>query len=414
MTAAQNARRLLRSRKVRTLAAARLTSNVGNGIAPIALAFGVLDLPGATATSLSIVMFCNLAPIVAFMLIGGVVADRFPRALLVGVGDVVLSGFVVLNGIMFITGTATVVSISIIAFIGGTLTALWWPAMSGLMPDLVEPQDLQQANSIIGIAANSANLVGTVIGGALVATVGAGPAIVIDGLTFLTAGLLVLTLRGSGRRRETGDLSPTVVEDLRHGWREFIRLKWVVAVVAGYSVLQMLFESLVAVLGPVRAKEALGGPRPWSYVLAAWSVGMMTGVVAMLRVHLRRPLVTALTWQIGSVLWFIALGSTTHLPIIMLTAFLCGVGTDVLMITWQTAMQQHVPSESLSRVNSYDAFGSLLFTPLGLLIAGPVAERFGSAHALLVFGAAFALVLAAVIAVPSVRSLPPLRSTLSS
>jgi MFS family permease len=359
-------------------------------------------------------MFCKLAPIVAFMLIGGVVADRFPRALLVGVGDVVLSGFVVLNGIMFITGTATVVSISVIAFIGGTLTALWWPAMSGLMPDLVEPQDLQQANSIIGIAANSANLAGTVIGGALVATVGAGPAIVIDGLTFLTAGLLVLTLRGSGRRRETGDLSPTVVEDLRHGWREFLRLKWVVAVVAGYSVLQMLFESLVAVLGPVRAKEALGGPRPWSYVLAAWSVGMMTGVVAMLRVHLRRPLVTALTWQIGSVMWFIALGSTTHLPLIMLAAFFCGVGTDVLMITWQTALQQHVPSESLSRVNSYDAFGSLLFTPLGLLIAGPVAERFGSAHALLVFGAGFALVLAAVIAVPAVRSLPPLRSTLSS
>lgn len=413
MTAAQNARRLLRSRKVRTLAAARLTSNVGNGIAPIALAFGVLDLPGATPTTLSIVMFCNLAPIVGFMLIGGVVADRLPRALLVGVGDVVLSGFVVLNGIMFITGTATVFSISVIAFIGGTLTALWWPAMSGLMPDLVEPEDLQQANSIIGIAANSANLAGTVIGGALVAAVGAGPALVVDGLTFLMAGLLVLTLRGSGRRRETGDLSPTMVEDLRHGWREFLRLKWVVAVVAGYSVLQMLFESLVAVLGPVRAKEALGGPRPWSYVLAAWSIGMMVGVVAMLRIHLKRPLVTALTWQLGSVAWFIALGGTTHLPVIMLAAFFCGVGTDVLMVTWQTAMQQNVPPEALSRVNSYDALGSLLFTPLGLLIAGPIAERFGTAHALLAFGAGFAAVLAVVISVPAVRSLPPLRTTMS-
>lgn len=406
-----DAKRLLRSRNVRTLAAARLVSNFGNGIAPIALAFGVLGLPGATPTSLSIVMFCSMAPIVAFMLVGGVVADRFPRALLIGVTDMLLSAFVITNGVMLLTGTATVASISVIAFLSGILNAMWWPAMGGLMPELVEGKDLQQANSIIGMATNAASIVGTVTGGLLVAAIGAGPAIVVDGLTFLVAGILVFTLRGTGTRRETGEHAPSVLDDLVHGWREFVRLKWVVAVVAGYSILAMVFESLVAVLGPVRAKEALGGPRPWSYILAAWSAGMMVGVVAMLRVRLKRPLLTAMMWQLGMVSWFFALGFTTNLWILMAAAFACGIGFDVMMVTWQTALQQNVPQEALSRVSSYDAFGSLLFAPLGLLIAGPLSQRIGTPETARLFGVVSLVVLALIIAVKDVRDLPPLRAT---
>lgn len=406
-----DAKRLLSSRNVRTLAAARLVSNFGNGIAPIALAFGVLGLPGATPTSLSIVMFCSMAPIVAFMLVGGVVADRFPRALLIGVTDMLLSAFVITNGVMLLTGTATVASISVIAFLGGTLNAMWWPAMGGLMPELVDGKDLQQANSIIGMATNAASIVGTVAGGLLVAAIGAGPAIVVDGLTFLVAGILVFTLRGTGKRRETGEHAPSVLDDLVHGWREFVRLKWVVAVVAGYSILAMVFESLVAVLGPVRAKEALGGPRPWSYILAAWSAGMMVGVVAMLRVRLKRPLLTAMMWQLGMVSWFFALGFTTNVWILMAAAFACGIGFDVMMVTWQTALQQNVPQEALSRVSSYDAFGSLLFAPLGLLIAGPLSQRIGTPETARLFGVVSLVVLALIISVKDVRDLPPLRAT---
>jgi MFS family permease len=172
----------------------------------------------------------------------------------------------------------------------------------------------------------------------------------------------------------------------------------------------MVFESLVAVLGPVRAKEALGGPRPWSYVLAAWSAGMMVGVVAMLRVRMKRPLLTAMLWQFGMVAWFLALGFTTHLPVIMAAAFLCGIGFDVMMVTWQTALQQNVPQEALSRVSSYDAFGSLLFTPLGLLIAGPLSQRIGTAETSRLFGAIAVIVLLLIVAVRDVRDLPPLKA----
>ena len=187
-------RNVWRNKDLRTLFAARLISNLGNGLSPVAIAFGVLALPGATPTSLSIVMFCQLLPIVAFMLVGGIVADRFPRALLIGSADMLLSALVVLNGVMLITHTATVLSIAIINLLSGTLNAFWWPAMAGLMPDLVDDEQLQSANSFIGIANNLAYIVGMVSGGILVAAIGPGQAIVIDGLSFLVAGALVFTL----------------------------------------------------------------------------------------------------------------------------------------------------------------------------------------------------------------------------
>ena len=128
-------KRLWLLRPFRILLIARIVSNFGNGLGPIALAFGVLGLEDATASSLSIVMAAQMGPMVLFMLFGGVIADRFPRALVVGISDILLSGFVIANGYMLISGTATVLSLAVIAFISGSLHALWWPAFAGLIPD---------------------------------------------------------------------------------------------------------------------------------------------------------------------------------------------------------------------------------------------------------------------------------------
>ena len=189
----------------RTLLIARIISNVGNGLGPIALAFGVLSLEGATASTLSIVMAAQIGPMVVFMLFGGVLADRYPRALVVGTSDIFLSGFVVANGIMLINGSATVMSMAIIAFISGSLNALWWPAFAGLVPEVVPEEDLQSANSVIGLGANAANIAGTVAGGIIVAGIGAGWAMVTDGISFFIAGILVFTLRKFGKTRDTTD-----------------------------------------------------------------------------------------------------------------------------------------------------------------------------------------------------------------
>ena len=389
----------------RTLFIARIISNLGNGVAPIALAFGVLGLEGATPTTLSIVMAAQMGPMVLFMLFGGVLADRFPRALVVGVSDIFLSGFVILNGVMLIQGSATVLSLAVIAFISGSLNALWWPAFAGLIPEIVAEDDLQSANSVVGLGANAANIAGTVAGGIIVAGIGAGWALVADGISFFVAGMLVFTLRSFGKTREQTEHSPTVFQDLAHGWKEFSSRSWVVAVVAGYAIIAMIFESVFAVVGPVHAEEVLGGPKPWSWILAALSAGMVAGVLVSMKVRPRHPLVIGLGAQLGVVIWIFTMGVTNWIPLIMVSAFFAGIALDFFMVLWQTAMQTNIPRESLSRVTSYDAFGSLALAPLGLIIAGPVTERFGSETTLIAMAALFLLVLGLMLAVPGVRKL---------
>lgn len=389
----------------RTLLIARIISNIGNGLGPIALAFGVLSLEGATPTSLSIVMAAQLGPMVVFMLFGGVLADRYPRALVVGTSDIFLSGFVVANGIMLINGSATVMSLAIIAFISGSLNALWWPAFAGLVPEVVPEEDLQSANSVIGLGANAANIAGTVAGGIIVAGIGAGWAMVTDGVSFLIAGILVFTLRKYGKTRDTTEHTPSVFEDLAHGWKEFSSRSWVVTVVAGYSILVMIFESVLGVVGPVHAEQELGGPKPWSYILAALSVGMMAGVLVSLKVRPKRPLLIALIAQLGVATWIFTIGVTNWIPLIMVSAFFAGIALDFFFVLWQTAMQSNIPRESLSRVSSYDAFGSLVFAPFGLVIAGPITEKIGTEQTLIGMAIIFAVVLAAMLSVASVRNL---------
>jgi MFS family permease len=320
----------------------------------------------------------------------------------VGVSDIVLSAFVVYNGVSFLDGKATILSLSMVAFVGGTLAALWWPAFSGLVPEVVPEELLQSANSVIGLGSNMSNIAGTVTGGMVVAYFGAGWGIIGDGITFLIAGILVFQLRGLGSTRKQDENSPTVLQDLVEGWREFVSRSWVVAVVAGYSVIAMLMESVFAVVGPVHAKNILGGPKPWSWILGALSAGMLCGVVVSLRARPKRPLAAGLLAQVAYGVWLLVMATSTSLVLICLAAFLAGIAMDFFMVLWQTAMQSNIPRESLSRVTSYDAFGSLAFAPLSLVVAGPIVALLGSAHTLLWCGVIFFVSLTAILSVPSV------------
>jgi hypothetical protein len=113
----------------------------------------------------------------------------------------------------------------------------------------------------------------------------------------------------------------------------------------------------------------------------------------------------ALIAQLGVAAWIFAIGVTNWIPIIMVSAFFAGIALDFFFVLWQTAMQSNIPRESLSRVSSYDAFGSLVFAPFGLVIAGPITEKIGTEQTLIGMAIIFAVVLAAMLSVASVRNL---------
>jgi predicted MFS family arabinose efflux permease len=387
----------------RRLLVARTISNVGNGIMPIALAFGVLALPGATPTSLSLVLAAQAVPLILMLPIGGVFADRVGRARVIGITDIILSGFVFVMAALFITGTATIPLLMALSFMSGILNGLWWPAFSGLVPDVVSREEhLQPANAFISVASNGGLIVGNAVGGLLVAAFGAGIAIAIDATSFLVAGLLVLSIRHVSAPHDSGE---SMLGDLAHGWRVFTSLKWVVVVVVTFSFMVMALRGAEEVLGPVLAVEEYGGAAGWAFVLACMSVGLLVGALLSTRVHFRRPLFVGSIIMFALPIWLVSLAFALPLGMVAAGAFLWGLSIELYTVFWYTALQVNVPREALSRVGAYDAMGSLMFGPLGLALAGPLVVWIGLQGAFLVAAAVAGLAIAAALLSRSVRNL---------
>lgn len=397
------ARTLYANRHYRRLFVARTISNVGNGIAPIALAFGVLDLAGATPTSLSLVLAAQAIPLVVMLPFGGVIADRLGRARVIAATDIVLSLVVLTMAVLFLTGSATVPVLIVLNALSGVLNGLWYPAFPGLVPEVIKDEDLlQPANAYVSVGSNAGLIAGNAIGGILVAAFGAGVSIAIDGLSFLVAGALVLSFRHLSHPHESGE---SVAGDLVHGWRVFVSFRWLVVTVATFSIIVMFERGAMEVMGPVLANEEYGGPAGWAVVLSAMSVGLLVGGIGVSRIHVKRPLLVALIGMYALPILFVTLAFALVLPLVAIAAFLMGIAFEVLGVLWFTALQTNVPRESLSRVSAYDAMGSLMFGPIGLALAGPLVAAVGTQTGFLVAAGVTAVALTVTLLSGSVRGL---------
>ena len=213
------------------------------------------------------------------------------------------------------------------------------------------------------------------LGGLLVSVIGSGWALSINALTYVLSALLLVGI--VVQREAAPDDSHSMIDELVHGWREFTRRRWVWLIVVVFSLSNVGFGAAVGVVGPVIAVESWGGARSWALVMAAFSAGTVAGVVVAMRIRPSRPLLIAMCASPGLALPVIGLIPPLAVPVVAVAAFVAGVAVDVFEVLWQTTLQQHVPSQALSRVSAYDYFGSLALTPLGLAAAGPVVEVFG-------------------------------------
>ncbi len=384
------------------LITARFISNLGNGLSPIALAYGVLSLKGATGSDLSLVMAARVTPMIIFMLLGGVIGDRFKRNRIVGGTDVIGSLFAATSAISFIDGFASVWLLCLMGGLFGILNALWWPAMSGVLPEILPKASLQKGNAVVGLLSNFGFVAGALAGGTIVTLFGSGWALLVDAISFLIAGLLVWNI----------DLPPmperernSMFHDLKVGWFEFISRSWVVAIVISFTFMNLCFEATISVLGPLAFNSGGHGPRNWSFNLAAITAGMIVGGIASFKIHFSRPLVLGMVSIALVPAWIYFMGFKLPLALVLLGAFIAGVAVEIFTVVWGTSMQTNIPEASYSRVVSYDAFGSYALAPLGIAFAGPIASWIGVSHTLLA-AASVALIAAVVpLTLKSVREL---------
>lgn len=386
---------------------ARTISNFGNGISPVALAFGVLGIAGADAASLSLVQFARTLPILLLLFVGGTLADKYGRARIMGLSDMLLSILILVIGFSFILGWPSLWLMVIVGLVSGLLNGIWYPAFSGMIPIIVPEEKRQGANAAIGFGSNIAFMLGTVGGGLVVATLGPGYALAVDAITFFIAGALVYPLRKlpqAGQVQENETISFT--DELKLGWVEFKSRSWLVAVVIAFAFINAAAEGLWAVLGALQAAEAYGnGPAIWSLLLGAMSIGFLLGTIIANRMRPKHPLTIVMVLILALPLFLVAYAVSAPIWLVFVAAVAMGIAQDVFYVMWSTVVQQNVPEDKLSRVNSYDTFGSFLIGPLGMLVAGPLALTFGVSTTLLWAAAISFLAVVGALLVPSVRNL---------
>lgn len=392
---------LLRDRQFLLLASARTISVLGNGFARVALGFAVLALPGASPGRLSLVLACQALPQLVFILVGGVIADRMSRVRLMALADCV--GMAAYGGLaaMVLTGHAPLVAMCALAAVAGTATALFAPAMDGVLPLLVSRDRLQQGNALLRVGTNMSLLLGLALSGVTVALVGAGWALALNALSFAVSAVLVVRLRVAGRPPKAS----SGWADLREGWQEFSSRAWLWPVVAQYAIVVAALNANVGVLGPLTAQEHLGGARAWSVVVAAQALGTIAGAGLAARIRVQRPVLVAVLATFPAALPIALLASRAPLWLIAGAMFCAGISSDVFAVLWATTIQREIPEEALSRVSSYEWFGSLAFAPLGLLAAGPAADLLGTGLTLTGCAILIVLATAATLLSPSVRTL---------
>lgn len=364
----------LREREFRLLFTGRAVSQVGSGMAPVALAFAVLDLTGSTA-DLGIVLAVRQVAVVVLLLYGGVWADRLPRHLVM-VWSNLLSGLSQATvASLLLTHHASIGALAGLAAVNGASSAFFFPASFGIVPQTVPARLLQQANAMLRLGVTGTSIGGAALGGIVVAATNPGWAIAVDAASYGLAAWALAAMRvRPAERAET----TTVFHDLRVGWRDFWSRPWLWTIVIQFGVVNAVYTGTLNVLGPAVAKQHLGGPAAWAGVLVAIEAGVIASGIVLLRWRPRRILRTATFGAFGLALPLLALARPEPLLIVLAAAFASGYLVEIFGVLWDTTYQQEIPQDKLSRLSAYDAIGSWALMPLGFAVAGPVGSAVGT------------------------------------
>jgi MFS family permease len=391
----------LREREFRLLFLARTISFVGGSFANVALAFALLELTGSKA-DLGYVLAARTVPMVVFLLVGGIWADRLPRHYVM-VASNLLSGIsqAAIAALLFF-GHAQIWQLAALAAVNGASSAFFFPASGGIIPQTVPESLLQQANSILRLGRNGSVIFGSALAGLVIAATSPTAGIAVDAASFLIAAWLTAAMRlPSSLRMESSNF----LADLSLGWREFSSRAWLWSIVLQFAIVNAVYQGSQSVLGPAVAKGHYDGAAGWGLIGAAQAIGLVSGGLMLLRARPQRMLLVATLGLLLVVPYLFGLAIPLPLASVLVLAFAAGLGIETFGVLWDTTMQQEIPQDRLSRVYSYDALGSFALIPLGLALAGPLAEAIGTRATLI--GAGFFCLGAtlAVLLVPAVREL---------
>ena len=394
---------MLAHKYVKRLFIARFISNYGNGLGPIAIAFGVLALPNGSANLLGIALGSTAVCFLLMAPFGGVIADKYGRARMVGLTDMLAGLVLFIQVYFFAIGDVPLLVLILVNGAFGILWGVFWPAFAGVLPSVLPEEALQKGNAINSLVANAGIILGAASAGFLVSGFGAATALAIDAISFFVSGVMIFTFRHVTPRAEVTE--NTVFDDLKHGWQVFRSFRWIVVIVVSFSFIVMCWAAAESVLGPLIALEHFNGPKSWSLVITSESAGLIVGALIALKIKPKFPMRFLMLSSFTITFYIWTMARPQSLVLIAFGAFLFGITLDLWGTLWSTALQRKVPRDSLSRVSSFDAMGSMIFKPVGLAIAAPLSVLFGIDNFLLILAGITAVAILLPLFDPTVRNM---------
>ena len=382
----------LATRNFRFFFFGEVINTAGSSMSGVALAFAVLEIDDS-ATALGLVVAAWTIPMVAFMLLGGAIADRLPRALVLRGCNLALGIIGAVTAGLVLTDSAAVWHLVVLQFLGGSVFAVSYPAFHGMVPVLLPPEERKAAYLLISQSESALSILGPATSGILVATVGPGWALAVDATTFLVAAGFLALARIP--RAERTDRRESVIGDFVAGWSFVRALGWVIPVASASLVFNALMSGALGVLGPSIADDTIGSDG-WGLARSGSAVGVFFAAFLFARITIRVPLRACVLGFSLSALPMLVLGTHVTTVALAVAFMIAGAGICLVELAWNLTVQEKIPEEMLSRVMSIDGFFSFVAMPIGQLAAGPLAVAFGAAKVEL--GCAAAVLLVAAIA----------------
>lgn len=344
---------------------------VTDQLVPVALSLYAVQQGGRVA-DVGLVLAGRTVALVVCLLLGGLLADRMSRPRLLLGAD--WARAVVLVGTAFALPWLPIWSLAVVTALLGAGEAVSRPAFRALLPDLLDPSQMETANALVAATQRSAAVLGALGGAVLVATVGARATLAGCGLLLVVGGLLLLGLR-EDRRRARGPRSARA--EYADAVRAVLAHRWVVAVMVTCCLHLMAGSALALATLPVVSVEVLGSEGPYAAALAAMAAGALPGAVLTSRWRPRRPGLVG----IGGLVLFALVPLSVAYPFstaTLVTAFaLGGFSIEVAFVYWLSALQRTFDSDILGKVFALDQLAAFAMLPAGLVAAGPLVEAFG-------------------------------------
>jgi MFS family permease len=392
---------ILREPQFRRIFFAQSVSSLGDQIAPVAVAFAVLETLHS-ATDLGLVLSARTLPLVLFLVVGGAWADRLPRKRLMVASDLVRLLTQGAFAIVLIQPTSPLWAMILLQAGNGAATAFFRPASSGLVQETVVVGERQSANALLSATNNIASILGPLIAAALIAFAGNAWAVTIDAASF---GISALFLSRVVIAPRVASLRLGIGREIAEGFRAIMERPWILMQIIAFAEFQLFVLAAYSVLGPLTAEEHYGGAAGWALVVAMSGAGALLGDFISLRIRPRRPMVVANLFSMAALPLLVALALTAPTLLLIGCGFLFGIAISVPNTLWFTALQKHVPEKLMARVSSFDWMGSVALRPIGLAMVAPVAAVIGAPIVLLISAGATLAVFTGISIAPSVRGL---------